>query len=434
MKSTKYSKGLRIIPNNRSKRGGCIVTGYLNQRDNHGKQLRIRKTFSGVNAELRAQDFINQKILEDMNAVSEITLRNSKLDDEFEFGILGLIRKLRSDLQDAETPSIDLLSNAVEYFLSSKTRGAKQISVNEARIKYESRDKFDDTSPSHQKSWKSVLDKFSHTFGERDLSTISVEEIKDWIDRNDRSQELKRKDKAHLHALFSWARKQTYLKVNVVSAYEIPRFKRKEPVSLSIEQVHNLLFFATQVNKQSLVPYFALAIFAGLRPFEIKRARWEDIDWDEGIIRARQRKGGGFTRSVELPEICIEWLTHVKGYEKKGQITPDNYTKNFNVVRGAAGFKVSKGSIKSCNWWGLEKHLKDCDKADRPEWVNDICRHTAITYRLKIVKHIGEVAEWAGNSPDIINRNYRSVKNVTKKSTDAFYELTPEKVIKKGLI
>ena len=213
MKSTKYSKGLRIIPNNRSKRGGCIVTGYLNQRDNHGKQLRIRKTFSGVNAELRAQDFINQKILEDMNAASEITLRNSKLDDEFEFGILGLIRKLRFDLQDAETPSIDLLSNAVEYFLSSKTRGAKQISVNEARIKYESRDKFDDTSPSHQKSWKSVLDKFSHTFGERDLSTISVEEIKDWIDRNDRSQELKRKDKAHLHALFSWARKQTYLKV-----------------------------------------------------------------------------------------------------------------------------------------------------------------------------------------------------------------------------
>ena len=82
-----------------------------------------------------------------------------------------------------------------------------------------------------------------------------------------------------------------------------------------------------------------------------------------------------------------------------------------NVVRGAAGFRVSKGSIMSCNWWGLEKYLKDCDKADRPKWVNDICRHTAITYRLKIVKHIGEVAEWAGNSPDVnVRQGFRNAK------------------------
>ena len=421
-------------PNKRSKKGGFIVDGYLKDKNSDGKLLRIRKTFSGPNAKERAQAYLNHTMIMDQNQATDQQVRTSKMDDEFEYGVLGLVKKLRKETNNDQSGPLELLTQAVDYFLSNPSRGSKDITINEVRVEFESRDNFEKTSDQHRKTWKADLDKFCDAFGERQISTVSIEEIREWIDRDNRSTERKRLDRAHIHALFSWAVKQTYLRVNVVSAYELPRLERKEPVSLSIQQAHNLLFFAAQVNKQSLVPYFALAIFAGLRPFEIKRARWEDIDWDEGIIRARQRKGGGFTRSVELPQICIEWLTHIKGYEKKGQITPDNYTKNFNVVRGAAGFRVSKGSIMSCNWWGLEKYLKDCDKADRPKWVNDICRHTAITYRLKIVKHIGEVAEWAGNSPDIINRNYRSVKNVTKKSTDAFYELTPEKVIKKGLI
>ena len=60
--------------------------------------------------------------------------------------------------------------------------------------------------------------------------------------------------------------------------------------------------------------------------------------------------------------------------------------------------------------YGHDNLIKDCDSENRATWFNDQMRHTAITYRLRIIKHIGEVAEWAGNTPNIINRNYKSVR------------------------
>ena len=429
MKSNRIGAGLKINPNKRSKKGGYIVDGYLKDKDANGKLLRVRKTFSGPNAKDLARAYINEKIIEDSNSAADTTIRKSKLDDEFEFGVLDLVKRIRKELKDDESDPIDLLTKAVDNYLQNPARGSAEISVNDARREYESRDNFDTTSDSHKKIWKTDLDRFCGTYGDRQIATITIDEIKAWIDRDEnRSVERKRLDRAHLHALFNWARKQSYLSVNVVTAYELPRANRREPVSLSIEQAHNLLHFSTKVNGGQLTPYFALAIFAGLRPFEIKRALWEDIDWDEGFIRARQRKGNDFTRAVELPEICVEWLEHCKGRKKSGLISPANFDKNFAVVRAAAGFRLSMGNISSCDWWGLDKFLENSADKSRPKWVNDICRHTAISYRLRVVKHIGEVAEWAGNSPDIINKNYRSVKNVTKKSTEAFYKLTPKTV------
>ena len=74
--------------------------------------------------------------------------------------------------------------------------------------------------------------------------------------------------------------------------------------------------------------------------------------------------------------------------------------------------------------FGKEKLVEDCDAEDRPIWANDQMRHTAITHRLKIIKHICDVAEWSGNSPKIIKSNYQSVKGITAQSTKEFYDLT----------
>ena len=81
------------------------------------------------------------------------------------------------------------------------------------------------------------------------------------------------------------------------------------------------------------------------------------------------------------------------------------------------------------HFYGLDQFVKGCESAKRAEWVNDHMRHTAITYRLKRVKHEGEVADWAGTSPEMIKKHYKSVKGVTKKSTKEFYSLTPSKII-----
>ena len=429
MKRGKYKKGLSIETIAASKGGGFKVSGYLEQRDPSGKKIRVRREFKGTNARDKAVAYRDTLETRDLQMLKNTNYRETKLSEEYEFTALTMESDLREHLRDWETEGHVLLRRAVDFFVNSPRRGTEDLDVSQVSERYQQRDHFSSLSEKHKSSFVSTLNHFCKKFGTRNVATITPEEVGDWINRRKASASTKKKEYAHLHSLFEWAKRQTIVRDNVVTAVDKPRVQTNEPISLSIDQVRQLLFFANQVNHGALIPYFALAIFAALRPEEVKRAKWEDFDWDENLIRATQRKGKGYTRAVELPETCVKWIKHF-GIREKGPVTPKNMTKNFCVVRAAAGFRIAEGTIKSTSWWGLDRMIKGSNDPNRPEWVNDVCRHTGITYRLKIIKHVGEVAEWAGNSPEVIQRNYKSVIGVTKASVKEFYSLTPEKVLK----
>ena len=430
MKSKKYNKGLSILPNNRSAKGGFIVDGYLRQKDESGKLKRVRKTFSGPNARELALAYRDQQETQDLKEFrdNKDNYRVTKLSPELEFQVLDLIRELREETQDNETSGQALLKTAVDFYITSPYRGTKDVTVIEVRDLYYDRDNYKRLSDKHRRDVENTFDKFCAHYGDRVISTITIKEIENFLERRECAAATKRIEYAHIHALFEWARKQTLLRANVVTAVDKPKIDHKEPESLTIDQAKNLLYYANEVEEGSLVAYFVLAIFAALRPYEVRRAQWEDFDWDENILRARQQKGDGFTRAVELPEIALKWLEHINAKEKTGPVTPSNITKQFALIRAAAGFKIAEGNFKSCKKWGLDDKVKNSSK-NKTEWVNDVCRHTGITYQLKTVRHIGEVAEWAGNSPEVIKKAYKSVAGVTKASTEAYYNLTPENVL-----
>lgn len=431
MKSKKYNKGLSILPNKRSAKGGFIVDGYLKQRDESGNIKRVRKTFSGANARELALAFRDEQETQDLQDFrkNKNKYRVTKLSPELEFQVLDLIRDLRTETNDQDSSGEELLKAAVDFYITSPYRGSKDITVEGVLELYYERDNYKRLSDKHRRDFENTLDKFLTYYGDRVISSISIKEIETFIDRRECSAATKRIEYCHIHALFEWARKQTFLRANVVTAVDKPKVDHKEPVSLTIEQVNNLLYYASKVDNGSLVAYFVLAIFAALRPYEVRRAQWEDFDWDENILRARQQKGDGFTRAVELPSIALQWLEHINAKEKTGAVTPTNIAKQFALIRAASGFKIPVGNFKSCKKWGLDELVKNSDK-NKEVWVNDVCRHTGITYQLKTIRHIGEVAEWAGNSPAVIKKAYKSVKGVTKASTEAYYNLTPENVLK----
>ena len=62
----------------------------------------------------------------------------------------------------------------------------------------------------------------------------------------------KRLEIAHVQALFEWARKQTLVKVSVAAGLERPELVSNEPVSLSIQQCQDILFFADAVDKKNI--------------------------------------------------------------------------------------------------------------------------------------------------------------------------------------
>ena len=433
-KDVMRSRGLKIRKYTEGKKKGYLVDGYLDQKDQNGNPKRIRKKFWGVDAEDAAIGYRSHMEGEDKKEHSRESYRSTRLDEETEYAVLSLIKDLRKELGDEKTPDDELLKRAVSFFIESPVKGLQKTTVSEARDLFVRNPKFQGRSETHKNGFKYCLKHFCSDFGPRDICTISEGEVEDWIyDRRESSQHTKLNEYRFLHAFFAWCLKKQLIGLNAVSAIDKPEVEIPEPVSLSNRQVADLLFFANKVKGGSMTPYFAVGIFAGVRPRELIRAEWEDFDWDESILRVRQRKGGKFTRQVELPETCIKWLDHVNAQERSGDFAPKNNKKLFNLIRACAGFRQAKSSISSMDWYGLDAEVENCEDETRPEWVIDQMRHTAITHRLRVVKHEGEVGEWAGNTPQTIKKHYKSVKGITKKSTSEFYKLTPGKVLREDL-
>ena len=451
MKTEKISKGLKIVENDRYETGGYIVTGYLTQKDAKGKQKRVRKAFKGANALELAKAYKLQQETDDLRESfdNQRNYRETKLDSETEHIVVDLIRKLRETDNDTDSQGHTLLSKAVEFYISSPYRGTQDILLEELYDLYIQRDNFKNKSKKHKDAFCATIGFLKGSYGTRLISSITLPELTTFINRpsrtgGERSAASKRLEIAHVRALFEWARKQTLVKVSVAAGLERPELVSNEPVSLSIQQCQDILFFADAVDKKSienkkflkkniddtsLVGYTALALFAALRPFEVGRAEWEDIDWDEKVIRVKQRKGKTITRAVDLPDVCLDWLKHLNAQNRTGKIVPSNFTKSWAVVRAAAGFRIAEGSFKNSSTFGLDKIIKNCSDDKRPEWVNDVLRHTGITYRCKVIGHDGRVAQWAGNSAEEIENSYKSISGVTPKTTEQFYKLTPEKVL-----
>lgn len=426
------SSELKIREYTSGKKRGFEVYGYLSEKDAKGNPKRIRKKFHGKNAKERALDFRHKEEVVSKKDQAKYTFRDSRISDEDEHLIFSLVEEIREQLNDHSTPFRELIRKGLRFFIDSPIKGMEVVRVNDAKKAFSKQQKFEKRSKQHIENLSRCLKYFCEDFGDRDIATISSSEIEAWIyERKASGDQTKLSEYRFLHIFFEWCKKKAIINLNVVSIVDKPEIEIREPVSLSIRQAEDLLKYSTLVDNCSMTPYVAVGIFAGLRPSEMVRAKWEDFDWDENILRVSQAKGRRYIRSVELPLICINWLEYSKAKEKVGNFIPSNHKKLFNLIRACAGFKVSRGALSSMHLYGHDNLIKDCDSENRATWFNDQMRHTAITYRLRIIKHIGEVAEWAGNTPNIINRNYKSVRGVSKASTKAFFSLTPSKVLGK---
>ena len=181
----------------------------------------------------------------------------------------------------------------------------KEITVADYYRIFKQRKNFQNKSKAHKNGFTRTCDKFVSYFGDRNIASITQDEVEEFLNRREHevSASAFRLEYAHLHALFRRANDSNYVAVNVVTAIEKPELQRGEPQCLTIKQCKLLLKYAQVCddatakwrakNKRSkedcsIVGYYALALFAALRPYEVRRAEWADIDWDEGVIRARQ--------------------------------------------------------------------------------------------------------------------------------------------------
>ena len=356
-----------------------------------GKQ--VRENFKTEAEALARKD---ELLLERANIESSVVRRPTRLNEE--------------QIKEAEVAYGELGSRpllvAVRFFLANYRDPVNKIAVKDAFSRFIAEKKLNNLRADSIRNLEVRVGFLARAHGDKLVSDLLPDYLRDLIFTTDRSAVTSDNVRRALSSFFSWAVEHKFCATNPMTAIKPVKTERDEPVTLTVAEARKLVETAAAFKDGVLLPYIALALFAGIRPTELARLSWDNIDLEAGTItigaklaKMRQRRivdmvcriepdNGG--KEHKLPANLIEWLTpHAV---RRTPFRGVNWRKDFDAVKAAAG-------------WGT----KTDEEPNLKPWTQDIMRHTAISNHLAYCQHEGKTAAWAGNSPDIIQRHYKGL-------------------------
>lgn len=188
--------------------------------------------------------------------------------------------------------------------------------------------------------------------------------------------------------------------------------RRKKPKAavaiLEVSEAQKIMETAWH-HDRDMVPYFAVALFAGLRPdSELLNLKWEDINFEEGWIRVNFGNKTDIKRFVQLEANLAEWLTPMS--KLTGSIIPKNRVRRHRyILRGK--YQSPPGTSEK-NWTPIVK------------WVRDITRHSYGSYLEGKYKDRNTVKENMGHADfDTFNQYYRNAR--TPEQAAEYWQIVP---------
>jgi integrase len=233
-------------------------------------------------------------------------------------------------------------------------------------------------------SLNQYLKRFAKEFP--DLSLVTTAQIETWLERF-KSPHSRATWLGRISSLFNWAVRKDYIEKNPCTKIDRIILDHGDPVTLTVKQAKTLLLNCPLW----LQPWLAFGMFAGVRPEEIQRLRWQDVN-----IETRTARVNGKTRRrrlVPLEDAAIAILKEC--WQQEGNVAP------------------SRSSVR--RWIRKARHLIG------GKWTPDILRHTAASMLLAKYGDAGKVATSLGNSPQILLTHYNNP--VTKEESDRFWAI-----------
>ncbi len=203
-----------------------------------------------------------------------------------------------------------------------------------------------------------------------------------------------------LRAAFNYAVKKQWSTKNPVATLDFASERHGEVEVLTNRETARLLV-ATRRHDPALLPYNLFGLFAGIRPEELQRLKWEHIRLEERhVVLPADVTKTGRRRVVDIePALAtwMDWYIAERGV-LTGLVTPkQNLRKRLRAVRSKAGFK---------------------------DWIQDVMRHTYASNWL--AKH-GDIDRLLMNlghySSKVLWEHYH--KSVLRKDAEKFWSLVP---------
>lgn len=299
---------------------------------------------------------------------------------------------------------------AVEWYLDTYRDTLTQLSVTEAYPQF-----IADRKPHVRQStiddYTSSLKAFGLFTKGRPLPSISGEDIQAFL----KSRELKGKSwnntRADISAFLTWCEKppRKWITANPAEEVQPVKLARGLPEVISTKLAHDLMAFLEtytgtgRIPKPAgfLVPYFGLALFAGIRP---------GINGGE-LVRIGQLKDN--TRIIDLDTGVIRITPDIAKTKDVRQITLQP-----NLKAWLRAYPLEKYPI-------LPSNAFDEVTAVRQKFAlgHDVLRHTFISMHVGQFRSMSDTALQAGNSESMIKKHYLNL--VAPDDAKAFWEIYP---------
>lgn len=243
-------------------------------------------------------------------------------------------------------------------------------------------------------------------FAARNFSELTLAECEEWLSSEFNTPSQFNKARTMLHGLFEFALRREWCDKNIVKLIEKRKVIEKEIKPLTLTDAKKLLKTSQLPQYEDCSASVGLLLFAGIRPREVRRLEWRDIDFAENSITIRSQcsKTGG-VRQVEICPALKNWLIHSRNQkpqylgeipQAEQKICPENFNRKWKTIRDTSGFK------------GI--------------WVQDVLRHTYASHHAKRFRDLPRLQLNMGHrDQSLLRARYVNMSGITTAAARAFF-------------
>jgi integrase len=238
--------------------------------------------------------------------------------------------------------------------------------------------------------------------GAKPITTVTTDELSAELDRHpDWKPTTVHSAVQSWKILFNYAVRQGYIVENPANRLELPQIVHEEPVVLTVDEARRLLAATLFRDRNPVLPdcraYLAIGMFAGVRPEEMARLQWPQINLDARTITITGANAKcRVRRIIRVEPVLDRWLRPLA--RKIGAVLPRPLAELRAAARGVLGL---------------------------PEWPHDVLRHTFASYHFEKFHDEARTKKQLGHRDDgrIFHNHY--CRAVCPADADLFWATFP---------
>lgn len=251
--------------------------------------------------------------------------------------------------------------------------------------------------PSTIKDLSSYINRFLKyaDWTDRDIRTITQRDCRNLLNAHFKtSGHVFCKAKSILHSIFNYAIRRECCDKNPVRGIDSLPIREEKINILTLKQIAGFMKAVKANDLQCMQAAIRLMLWCGIRPGEVQRLRWQDVDFRENVvyIDGQTSKTGG-ARAVPLRGSAL-YLKQFKG-KLNDYIAPRNWARVWEKLRRRAGMR---------------------------QWQKDAMRHTFASMHLKRFHNIYLLQEEMGHRDSMLLRTrYLNLRGLTSQAAARFF-------------